>query len=327
MPAVRVKAMAYEVELPTAKGEDGTMRSTWPKEIVGPDLVLPSFVAFLSTMRLNKDKTIGDHHRSMDRFFSLIEHQHPTGEWCSVDSEEIANDPKLLVGFLTSKVYGPLFKLPVLDMKYGWSGKLVEGLLAFCRFQMHEVDGKIVEEGLGVWQHFKSAILRLATILEGSLLKQNRAVKDKKLVAKHQEDLANIKMLPTVEDFREAVEKGYQDLAIISKEFGKQAQPLPRNVQGLANSCIVGAIWLDMFGGRKSEWESMPLSEVDNMLQEGRDFLICPEHKTSKTYGSLAKWLTPGARKAIEVYRSLPRRPEVKYFLMPASQDLNCCSC
>ena len=100
--------------------------------------------------------------------------------------------------------------------------------------------------------------------------------------------------------------------------MGEQAL-LPRDVQGLATSCLVGAIWLDGFGGRKMEWETMKGEEVDKMLSEGKDFLVCPEHKTSHTYGSLAKWLSPGVRAAVELYRQLPRRPEVDTFLVPAS--------
>ena len=32
--------------------------------------------------------------------------------------------------------------------------------------------------------------------------------------------------------------------------------------------------------------------DVDDMLSQGTDYPFCPDHKISKTYGSMAKWLT-----------------------------------
>jgi len=175
-----------------------------------------------------------------------------------------------------------------------------------------------VEESSGPWQRYKTALNRFVAVLEGGLLKHSRVVKEKMLLAKHHENRAKIAGPPPVAALRAAVETRYPNLTSIKTEFGDKAEPLPRNVQGLANAIMAGAIWLDMFGGRKAEWEIMSLSEVDLMLEEGMDWLLCPEHKTSKTYGSLAKWLSRGARKAVEVYRALPRRPEVATFLVPA---------
>ena len=59
------------------------------------------------------------------------------------------------------------------------------------------------------------------------------------------------------------------------------------------------------------------------MLSQGTDYLVCPDHKNSKTYGSMAKWLTPGARRAVELYRQVPRRPEVQTFLVPAMESIS----
>ena len=98
---------------------------------------------------------------------------------------------------------------------------------------------------------------------------------------------------------------------------------LPKNVQGLANACLVGSLWLDMLRGRKSEFQSIKGRDVDDMLSQGTDYLVCPDHKNSKTYGSMAKWLTPGARRAVELYRQVPRRPEVQTFLVPAMESIS----
>ena len=78
-----------------------------------------------------------------------------------------------------------------------------------------------------------------------------------------------------------------------------------------------------MLRGRKSEFQSIKGRDVDDMLSQGTDYLVCPDHKNSKTHGSMAKWLTPGARRAVELYRQVPRRPEVQTFLVPAMESIS----
>ena len=120
---------------------------------------------------------------------------------------------------------------------------------------------------------------------------------------------------------RAAVEAGYRILKGISERFGGSTKPLPRNIQGVANACIVGAIWLDGFGGRKYEWEVMSLDHVLAQLSADLDYLLCPEHKTSRIYGTLAKWMSPGLLQAVRCYLTLPRPDGVKTFLVPAGRE------
>jgi hypothetical protein len=323
IPAVRLKHEASSVELPAAKGDGDAMRADrFEKAHPVQPMPLSSFQSYLASMKVNQGAQIGDHLRGMSRFFSLIEVESNDGAWGAIDTEELACDPLTLIGCLQSKVHEVLFDLPLLDFnKYTWGGKLLEAVMAFCRWHIHELNGQLVAGGIGPWTQHKAAIDRLLTILQGGYHKRWMAAKDKKVIAKNREDLDRIKALPPVAVLRGAVEKGYLDLAAIHKEYAHdQCTPLPRNVQGLANASMVGAFWLDMFGGRKSEVENTSLAEVDRMLAEGRDYLVCPEHKTSRTYGSLAKWLTPGVLQAVKVYRELPRRPGVKTFLVPACE-------
>ena len=84
---------------------------------------------------------------------------------------------------------------------------------------------------------------------------------------------------------------------------------------------MVGSFWLDMFGGRKNEFESIKGRDVDDMLSQGTDYLFCSDHNISKTFVSMAKWLTPGARRAVELYRQLSRRPVVQTLLVPAMES------
>lgn len=136
---------------------------------LAPGLQLPNFAKFLSTMRQNTQVTAADHVRGMDRFFGLIELKNDQGGWVSITSDDIACDPKLLVGVLSSNVHERLEDLSLFDMKYSWTAKLFEGLMAFSRWQIHELDGKLVDAIPGPWQHYKAAVVRLLTILEGGL--------------------------------------------------------------------------------------------------------------------------------------------------------------
>jgi hypothetical protein len=112
-----------------------------------------------------------------------------------------------------------------------------------------------------------------------------------KIIAKTHKDLKRISNLPSPQQLTYAVQKGFLALKSIGEQYSNIGTPLPSKTQGVANACIVGAIWCSTFGGRKMEWENMNLSQVNQMFENGVDFLICDEHKTSKTYGALAKWL------------------------------------
>ena len=334
LPVVRVRASASSVALPLAKGSGEVKRSgPWPKELHVANLPLAEFEKYLYSKKVDrlKEDQVKDHKRALNRFFGLVEYKSPDSSvagdvWASVESDDVACDPGFLVGFcLSTTAYDDFEKLKLLGEEYNWSLKMVEALLAFCKWHVWKLDDMEVHStGTGPWVKFKATIDRLATTLEDRFLKRLRVAGNKKILAKQQEDLKRIRALPSIADFRKAVEAGYLDLLAIHKKFvgTGAAEPtfLPRNVQGLANSCLVGAMWLDGFGGRKMEWEIMKGEDVDKMFSEGKDFLICPHHKTSSTYGSLAKWLSPGVRAAFELYRQLPRRPGVDTFLVPASE-------
>ena len=42
------------------------------------------------------------------------------------------------------------------------------------------------------------------------------------------------------------------------------------------------------------EWQLMLRSHVTEQLDNGHDFVVCPDHKTATLYGDLGKWLAPG---------------------------------
>ena len=97
--------------------------------------------------------------------------------------------------------------------------------------------------------------------------------------------------------------------------------PLPSSVRGHANAVIAGAIAYDTFCGRKLEWEIAEYEYVRECLTEGLDYIVCEKHKTCATYGSLAKYLSPGLQQALWVYGSLHRPEWCNTYLVPRSKD------
>ena len=64
----------------------------------------------------------------------------------------------------------------------------------------------------------------------------------------------------------------------------------------------------------------MPIHAVSE-TDEGQMWKSCDHHKTWKTYGDVAKVITPGLFMALQQYRRLPRPNGCKTFLVPFSSD------
>lgn len=211
-----------------------------------------------------------------------------------------------------------IFDLPLMDTKFTWSGELLEAMIVFSKFHLHEMAGKLVEGEEGHWTQYIAAVNRLLVHLEGGLRKKVVLVRHKKIIQKQQEDIVRMKGLPSVQVMQQAVFKAYRVLKLIGERADSWQGQLPMKVRGLANSCLVGAIWLDGFGGRKMEWENLSYTQVDGMDKASEDFLLMDEHKTSRTYGTLAKWLSPGVLAAVKCYKGLPRPEGANLFFIPA---------
>jgi len=130
-----------------------------------------------------------------------------------------------------------------------------------------------------------------------------------------QADLINQINIPVMQA---AVRKGYMTLKAIEEKFGES--PLPKNVRGHANAAMAGGIAFDTFSGRKMGWERLLRLYVIGVLHANGDHLVCSEHKTSMTYGSIAKLLTPGLFQAFLCYSRLHFPDGCETFLVPATE-------
>ena len=132
---------------------------------------------------------------------------------------------------------------------------------------------------------------------------------------KQEEDLKIIQAMkyPVLQ---EAVHKAYCFLRTLAAKLN--GRPLSAKARGLSNACLAGAVAFDTFSGRKMEHEVLDYEYACSMLwPEIQGHIICPKHKTSSTYGSLCKVVTPGLGMAMRTYASMHRPEGYKYFYVP----------
>lgn len=318
LPAIRIKQIVADCNPPLAKGEQGTLRASLPKAIeqLMPFFGMDGFAMWLGTQQL-KQSTCNKYVSNARRLLGFIEVKGDDGNFRDIASNAEATDVKLLLSFMVNDFYAELLAIPLLDFKYGWSVAILDAMINFAKWQVWVLEGVIVSGEEGPFEQCKTVLCRLLKLLNLGYSKKARLEQHRKTSVKFHEDIETIKKLPSVPELRAAVETGYAMLQDIATKYGASEPPLPKAAQGQANSIMVAAIWLDMFGGRKMEWELMTASQVNEMLRDGKDYLVCRDHKTSKSYGSLAKWLSPGVKMAVQTYMSLPRLPTVTTFLVP----------
>ena len=116
-----------------------------------------------------------------------------------------------------------------------------------------------------------------------------------------------------------AVEAAFLVLKKLGETYHGQ-ESMPPKALALANTVVCGAWQYNTFMGRKWEVENCLASDMQKVLEEHSKYLICRQHKTSKTYGDIVKYLTPGLFEALWVYWKLPK-PASKYFLVPATSS------
>ena len=144
----------------------------------------------------------------------------------------------------------------------------------------------------GPWENYRTSLGQLIDDLK--LLRKLAADEEApKRQRKMQEDSLRVKRLPTPSDLNAAVREAFEVVKSI-RSFYQDKDTMPARARGAVNTATFGAIWCGGFGGRKEEWETLPRFHVVEQLAAGRDWLVVANHKTASTYGSIAKWLSPG---------------------------------
>lgn len=162
----------------------------------------------------------------------------------------------------------------------------------------------------------KRFISLLQVDLLAGLKKRNNKAAQIAGIGKNRSDCKKMKALPPIEDMKKMVKQAMFDLCTISNACADKDVTFGERLA--ANTCIVGIIFYNGFGGRSNEWEVMPAAHVAEQLAEGIDFLVCPNHKTATTYGELGKYLAPGTFEAVKTYVTLGSSSSL--FLVPPKE-------
>ena len=154
------------------------------------------------------------------------------------------------------------------------------------------------------WDASKKVLVLLMQVLE-TWTKRTMNSNKVKGNARNLVDGLRLENFPSKPDVQSAVLQSMRDLdAVVTNACGFNPYPSARLIPA-ANACMVGVWYFNGFMGRSGEVQRLPLDHVRAQLSEGKEYLICPDHKTAKVYGDLAKYLFPGTIKAMQAYMGL----------------------
>eukprot|EP00974_Lingulodinium_polyedra_P059931 5775667-Lingulodinium_polyedra.AAC.1 len=278
---------------PVPKPGAKRMRNTFPFKTIEAsfDTMVEQYEATL--MSLGQDTaTIAEKVLAMNRFWSCFIVS-PPGEY---------NAMGVLCKLYEKNMLPLLFDFDLMDIKYGWARDMRDHLNSYLAYVIDECTRLRFPEA-------KFVIDRLR--VENMPSQKAKGMLQRKLMnfEREQVDADRLDNLASTEVEKEAVKRAMMDLESLCIECSKwKGLDLSRKV--LANTCIIGIIYLNGFAGRCMEWETMDKSH---------------KHKTVKKYGYLGKYLAPGTVKAIEKYLSLPGKSS-DLFLEHASHANRCVS-
>jgi len=204
---------------------------------------------------------------------------------------------------------------------YTWTRGVLDALKLLAK--MHrETSGKqqLVSEDIK-FSKYCTAIEQLQAWLGGGITKKGAAHKRLRVAERQEGDYTKVKGFPPINTLRAAVGEAMKFLSAIAVEYGHMSV-LPQHVQGSATSALVGILFLNGYGGRKLEWELMTKDHVQSQFRDNLDYFVCSKHKTSKIYGSLAKWVAPGTIRAIQIYMDLPLQNTHSRLLAPCGIEV-----
>ena len=311
LPKVVIKEKYLNLAGPMAKGE-GVSRATWPKHLGADFVKCPSFNQYLGEHLNKKGDTAEKIITGVGRALGFLDIE-PNPAKPDVQADDI----EVLIALYCSGTHMQLLKSPLLNPKYRWSHEVMNGLAVYCEYHTKELRKNMLIQPMPHFEEFQAVVANIRNDFTGGYHKRCLEFKAEAHRLKQDADLALVKNI-SIPVLQAAVFEGYKALKQIANQY--QSNQLPRNIRGLANSAIAGGIAFDTFCGRKREWELLDYDYVKEVLDNDEDFVICSHHKTAKTYGSIAKLLTPGLFEALLCYSKLHRPAGISTFLVPAGE-------
>ena len=187
--------------------------------------------------------------------------------------------------------------MPLWEPKHSWTEELIHGLQSYIAFwQIRLGEMRAGGQQLNYLSTLGCFMERLKINWKGL----TDEWKQKKCAEKAREDRAKFSKMPQKEKMNKAVRRAFCMVRKVHKKYKGSGLQIPDRVWTRLNDEVSGAIAYGTFAGRRGEWEKMLLRTMMKVLEEGKDHVVCPDHKTSSTYGDLAKWLSP---RLIEMFK------------------------
>ena len=307
VPTVAIKRSYVEWEAPRAKRE-GVGRATWPTRLRHDAVQLDDFQRYLADQykgTVNAKVIV----LGASRALGMLDFDS--------DGDVDITDVKILVGFYISKQYTELVDIPLLHPKFHWTHRILEGFACYAAFWIWRLKNMIIQGEQGPLQKYIDCLECVIANMKSGHSRRCKEYKEFGYQETAREDAEIIRNFPSIKDIvQPSVRRAYCILKRIATEYAG-GDVLPPRERALANATLIGAWHYDTFMGRKWEIEHALLTDIDKMLNDGYEYLLCRQHKTHKTYGEIIKYITPGLREAIIAYRSLPRPDGFEFFLVP----------
>ena len=138
-------------------------------------------------------------------------------------------------------------------------------------------------------------------------------------INKRSRDAGRMSYYPSIDEIKTEVRKAMGRLWVIQQYCIAEGllvdMPFALRVQ--AACALVGIVFFNAFAGRAGEWAIMLADYVKEQAAAGSTLLLCSTHKTSTTYGSIAKYIPAGSMEAFRIYLSLPGKHSDRFVEHP----------
>jgi len=287
VPKVTVKIAAYDWEEP----EDKKKRNQCPiaKSLAESfdRLDLGDFMRYLKDNTNQKNATSRNTTvLNLKRFLCFL-------DW--TDEPEITA-VGVMCGVYRHDVMYQIMESPMFNPKHSWTHVIANATDHYVNYLMTICNKR-------GWVKAKTQLQMLQDEALTAMKKKAREGKSAASLAKKFTDAERLSNFPAVSDIKNGVKDAMIVIALINAECHKRAATkVPFRLAKELLTAMVGILFYNSYPGRIGEWSIMLRKHVQEQREAKRTFLVCTEHKTSSTYGSLAKFVPPGTWAAIDLF-------------------------
>jgi hypothetical protein len=133
LPLLCIKEGVAEVSAGLSKADGKEVkRAAWPKDLDAPRWDFNAFRQHLDKQRMVTEYTRDSHVRNMRRLIGLLAIREGGQARPVLESE--ASDIKLWCALAKDSLFNSLFEIPLMDLKYSWSSRILDTMLVFSKW-------------------------------------------------------------------------------------------------------------------------------------------------------------------------------------------------